>query len=311
MFHNRWIRISISIFFWSGITFFVAKSLQTLPSVSEIVTAVYSTNNPSFLLFAAFFFIVAMILRGARFYFLMNSHLPVKLTDSLCIYFWSFLVGAITPMRVGEGLRIAWARSEGMNMGNAANLWVLERLSDLVILAVITTCLFMTALNVISFEMALLISVCIIVCYVALIYFLNAHGFKAEIYLFKWLFKIIKRSEVKHLSNLDIGVFFLCTFFIWTSMVFVFYFAYGAYIVNLNFMIVILLLGIVNLSFLLALLPGNVVGYQMAAIFTLSLYGIPIETALSPAIVAHFLTYCIIFFLGVISRVILLKHYIR
>ena len=96
--------------------------------------------------------------------------------------------------------------------------------------------------------------------------------------------------------------FSLLTLLVWLMMGLTFYVAYGAFVENLSFHGAALLMGLVNLSFLLAFLPGNLVGYQSTAIFALGLLGVAPTIGLAASIVVYAITFLIIFVLGAVSR---------
>ncbi len=96
--------------------------------------------------------------------------------------------------------------------------------------------------------------------------------------------------------------FALLTFVIWLLMGLTFYVAYSAFVEDLSFHGAALLMGLVNLSFLLAFLPGNLVGYQSTAIFALGLLGVAPTVGLAASIVVYALTFLVIFVLGAVSR---------
>ena len=55
-------------------------------------------------------------------------------------YLALFAIGAITPLRMGEGVRLIWARRRGIATGEAVVVWLVERMADFAtLLAIVGT----------------------------------------------------------------------------------------------------------------------------------------------------------------------------
>ncbi len=85
-------------------------------------------------------FFCAMLARVSRFYFMMNSIVPLAKSDAAAIFFWSFFLGAISPFRAGESVRILWARQHGVDVTATAAIWIAERCADLYLITAISLC---------------------------------------------------------------------------------------------------------------------------------------------------------------------------
>ena len=109
--------------------------------------------------------------------------------------------------------------------------------------------------------------------------------------------------------SLDTGYFnaqlisrlLLSTLLIWCFMTLAFLAGYGAVLENLNLAQAMILVGAVNLSFLFAFAPGNIIGYQMAALSVFAYIAVPADTGLSSAILFHAVTLFILSAFGLLA----------
>ncbi len=85
----------------------------------------------------AVLFVVANLLRALRFGILVRSSVPVGWPAVLTTFPWLFMIGALTPFRLGEGLRAVWIRKYGGSSGEAIGFMVGERALDLLMLLVL------------------------------------------------------------------------------------------------------------------------------------------------------------------------------
>ncbi|WP_436640556.1 lysylphosphatidylglycerol synthase domain-containing protein [Microbaculum sp. FT89] len=83
--------------------------------------------------FAALFALATMM-RALRFGVLVRSSVAVGWPAVLTTFPWLFMIGALTPFRLGEGLRAVWIRKYGGSSGEAIGFMVGERAIDFLIL---------------------------------------------------------------------------------------------------------------------------------------------------------------------------------
>lgn len=118
---------------WVLLGVFLVRALDQMPAAEDWERLSTPEGLRAMGLFAACF-AAALVLRAVRFAFLTRLTLPVPLHQMLLAFPWLFLLGAITPFRLGEGMRVHWVRQQGGAGAAAFGNWAAERWSDLVVL---------------------------------------------------------------------------------------------------------------------------------------------------------------------------------
>lgn len=304
----RYARLLITLVFWGAIVYLLRKSFQSFPSFDEIANAISGNADPILLALGGAAFFCAMLARASRFYFMMNSLVHLERSKTAAIFFWSFFLGAISPFRAGESVRILWAREQGVDMTTAAAIWFTERCADLYTIATISLCSALMVFNHIPVDQGIALGGGLLALPLMVSCYLLHSPATIRIPLLTRLPNpITAKLDFMRSYSFLFGFAFL-TLLIWLLMGLTFYIAYSAFVENLSFQGAALLMGLVNLSFLVAFLPGNLLGYQSTAIFALGLLGVATTIGLAASIVVHALTFVIILALGALSRLKLAIH---
>ena len=75
-----------------------------MPTFDELANAISDNADPTLLALGGGLFFCAMLARVSRFYFMMNSIIPLARSDAAAYFFWSFFLGAISPFHAGESI---------------------------------------------------------------------------------------------------------------------------------------------------------------------------------------------------------------
>ena len=291
--------------FWGIIFYLLRQSFQSLPTFDEISSAISDNADLTLLALGASFFLFAMLARVVRFHFMMHSIVPFSRCEAAAIFCWSFFLGAISPFRAGESVRILWARQHGVDVTGTVAIWFVERSADLYTITTISLCSAMVVFDYLQVVQGIALGISLLSLPMVMMFYLLRSPTKIMIPLLARLPNTIaSRLDFMRSYRFLIGSALL-TFVIWLLMGLMFYFSYGAFVENLSFHGAAFLLGVVNLSFLLAFLPGNLVGYQSAAIFALGLLGVTPTIGLAASIAVYAVTFLVIFILGAVSRAML------
>lgn len=298
-------RLGFTVAVWTCLLALIWTSIDKLPSFAEVqVILVQSETSPQVLLAPAIFFLLAMLLRAFRFHYLLSNHIQLRRQETFCIFLWTFFIGAISPLRTGEGLRIIWLKNKKIGVKSVTLLWFVERLMDLILLLGITA---ISAMHAYGFIDDKTLAGLFVVGAAAFVFLLNLIEHQKCTRLGDAFRKIapllnanIDGPLVKSYATLG-----LLTIGIWVMMAAMFYLLYGIFLQDFHWSMVGFLLGAVNLSFLIVLLPGNVVGYQLAAVFALSMYNAPISQSLAASIVAQVMTFVLLGVIAFVARAFL------
>ncbi|MBW4710804.1 flippase-like domain-containing protein [Roseobacter sp. YSTF-M11] len=129
------IRIAIYVAIWIVLGLFLYASLDRLPSRSEWAEVIARGGGPAVAAFGAAFF-AAFVLRLLRFGVLTRRSVPVRWSGIIRAFPWLFMLGAVTPFRLGEGVRAHWVQRQGGSGVTAVGNWAAERWTDLILLVV-------------------------------------------------------------------------------------------------------------------------------------------------------------------------------
>jgi len=296
----------VALFFWAFVLWALLGRLQQLPNLAQVKADLSGELPLVQLLCGAGFFLGAMTFRTIRFCLLTRILGPVGRFDMGTTYLWSFMVGALTPMRLGEGVRIYWARQKGFSLSLASLMWLFERGVDLALLV----CMLGGSLAVVRgfipppvLYVFLPLSVAIAtVVFMACV--TNLDRLPVPEAVSRKLRQVKNDNAFKKLAGRrNAAAFIFFTLVIWLCMGGMFLSTYGAFLPSMTFVQALLLVSGVNLSFLLAFMPGNAVGYQIAVLAVFSILGEDASVGLSASIIIHGLTILLIVILGIAAKI--------
>ncbi|MEA1943241.1 MAG: lysylphosphatidylglycerol synthase transmembrane domain-containing protein [Pseudomonadota bacterium] len=309
----RWVAMALV---WAAALYLLNKTLLSRIDWGAVTTHAYTAGEMRGVMAFAACFLVAMALRALRFHLLMNALRPLALRDCVTIHLWGFAIGAITPMRVGEGVRLFWARRREIPVAQAVMVWVVERASDLAMLLAITGAA--TALVLLRRVMPDTLATGPVLALGAGLAVLTAAGLllaKPGLALAQRCAARLPAPVASQIASLGQGgrklvearvmaPFALLTLLVWAAMASAFFLGYSAFFGGLGPGGALLLLGLVNLSFLVAFLPGHVLGYHAVAAAVLTGFGAGPEQAAISSVVIHAVTISIVLLLGGIARLV-------
>ncbi len=301
------LRSILIIIFWVGIISLTFSRLGDIPTIDMIKVQL---DNPSTLLAIksfSIFFLIALTLRSLRFYIMLRHISEVGAFDIFTIFFWTFLVGAVSPLRLGEGTRLIWAKGKGVSLPKVIVAWLFERGSDLfVVISLVALGLLATIYDFLILELFVLVLV-LPLALMLIARYIFSH-FIRNGYIAEKLKSILGADKLKGIGEILLSTEYLLVIYltalIWLMMVCAFWFGYRELIPNLSLNACIILVGAINLAFFFTLLPGNAVGYQIAAVATLEPFAISPDSSLAAAIIIHSITLAILIFIGVFSRIL-------
>lgn len=307
------VRWGVIALVWAGAIYLLNRTLLSQIDWGAVATHGYTPAERFGVAAFVGCFLVAMALRALRFHLLMNALQPLPAKDCVTIHLWGFAIGAITPLRMGEGVRLIWARRRGIATGEAVVVWVVERMADFAtLLAIVGTAGAAVLLQrmipgigpgLIGLALAGLVALAAVALVVLVA--LARHSHRLQRHLPVPLARQVDtlgRGAGKLVRAHAMGRFALLTALIWTAMASAFWLGYSGFFDGLGPAGALLLLGLVNLSFLLAFLPGHVLGYHAVAAAVLAGFGASPEQAAISAIVIHAVTISVVLTLGGVAR---------
>ncbi|MEE4209835.1 MAG: lysylphosphatidylglycerol synthase transmembrane domain-containing protein [Parvularcula sp.] len=280
-------RIVVSIIAWTVLLVFLARSLSRLPSAEEWKAFLDADALKAFFFFALMF-TLALVLRAYRFGILMRQIAPLPWREIAAGFPWLFLIGAVTPFRLGEGMRGVWASKRGLSASAALGYWVAERMFDLIALSVITIAGFtLSARSPVEWPLLVVFLGAVAVFYVllwgrsawiaSLVGRLPTVGSRLKTLVLSFAF-----MQNARLHALTIGL----TLAIWIVMTTGFW---GAFTLLLDapvpFALALAVTGAVNFAALLSGAPANVGSFQAAVVVCFLAYGLSSEAGLMASVV--------------------------
>ena len=276
-----------------------------------------SRANYWWLLPNIFFVMFAMYQRAYRWYYMLLPVKPVKFSNLLAATCIGFMANNVLPLRLGEIVRaysLSYQDREVSKSASLATIFIERMVFDLVALLIIFGGVLTVTTRTIGDDMkqGLYIAILIALVGIALVAYLALRPEQAGNYLTKYLFfvpergKEIVRAVVKRFST---GLAFvtqgriatsvaLQTLFLWLCMGFSNYFVFLAFGFKLPLEASYFLLVVVSVSILIPSSPGFIGVYHVAAVLTLSQYGIGGDEAKAFALVLHAAQYIPITLMG-------------
>lgn len=255
-----YLKIFTKIVFWFLILFylykFIDKQSLNLKKINffEFKKSIY---------FFSLFFALSYFLRFIRFKISFSFKEKIIFQEIISPYSFTYLIGSISPMRVGDLYRVTWLNKYCSDKSFIFYHLVWERLFDFIIL-------------VIFFLLGTLIYNNDLIDY----FFNNYLIIILLISLLIFLFIVFKFFILKNINYSNIffsiknNLFLLFTsFLIWLSMLLAYYFFYKNVFLfsDISIFAVLILLSVCNLSFILSITPGNLIGFQAITLLVFSL----------------------------------------
>ena len=120
---NKWIFRSIGL-----ILFVIILSKLNLTKI----IALLSNINPFYLALALLLFIPLLVIKAMRWQLLMNAqNIEYSLKDSTIMYAAALYIGALTPGRIGDFIKVLYLKEDGYPFGKSFVTVLLDRLFDL------------------------------------------------------------------------------------------------------------------------------------------------------------------------------------
>lgn len=300
-----WGRLFVSFALWVAFLWLLFRMLGQLPSREEWLQFTGDGSARAVILFFTCFSL-ATFFRAIRFGYFLRTADRIPWPRIILDFPWLFLLGAITPFRLGEGYRAFWVRKLGGNPGSTLLYWAIERVYDLVILLIFLF-LGIRASGGLEFLMEvapdrrillLLVASIAAVALVAIALRNRRYGQAAQnqrIRLKTVLAKLFLPSV--HL------VMLLLSLLIWTCM-------FAAFFLPLKVLFgetppyyaILLTLAAVNLASLLTVAPGNIGSYQAAMVLSLASYGYDEHLAFMASVVLNAANLATVVLLGFAGR---------
>lgn len=297
------IRIAFYIVIWIILGFFLYASLDRLPSQSEWANVIAHGGGPAMAVFSLAFF-VAFVLRLLRFGAMTRRSVSVPWSEIVRAFPWLFMLGAVTPFRLGEGMRVHWVQRQGGSGLTAVGNWAAERWTDLIVLVVFLS-LGIAAVAVEGFGVAM----------IAVLMIMLVTG-----YLLIWfgrpmLMQIAGRlpvargaaqrliSSFDYMSDIRLhATIVLMTLLIWGFMTLGFWAALSL-ILDMPVPVALALgcVGAVNLIALVSAAPGNLISFQAAMVAVMTAWGYSAVDALLASILIQSTGLIIAITLGLLS----------
>jgi uncharacterized membrane protein YbhN (UPF0104 family) len=293
---------------WAALIYFLVRSLNRLPSLDEWGRFLHGDAISAGLVFGACF-LVCTALRTFRFGYLLRLSSPVPWREITLAFPWLFMIGAITPLRLGEGLRAVWIRQHGGASIDAIGYWFAERWTDLIMLAAFALIGIVAAPAVAGLGLwAWLVAGSMIAGYFVLWLVarpvLGRLGEKLPVGadLSGRFLNALRYMDSPKVHGAVVGL----TVAIWLILAFGFWVvlnaAFGG---GVSFAVALGCVAAVNLSAFLSVAPANLGSFQAAMIAMLALYGFGPETGFMAAVLIQGIGLVVTLVTGSVARVII------
>ncbi|MEM9580134.1 MAG: lysylphosphatidylglycerol synthase transmembrane domain-containing protein [Pseudomonadota bacterium] len=275
--------IAVQTVLWFGLLWFVWQSVEKLPGRAEIAAFAGAGALEALAAFAVLF-TLALVLRALRFGYLIRRVAPIGWREILVAFPWLFMIGAVTPFRLGDLVRAEWVRARGGDGPHTIGLWLAERATDM--LCLVTLGLVGMALTPAaeSYRPVLLtLTAGVLGAYVLLSL---SPLFERHIPVDS-LRRVLAGLSYLHHPREHLRIL-LASFVIWAVMTAAFW--VGLWLAldqPVPLAMALLCVTFVNLAALISAAPGNIGSFQAAAILSLGFFGIPAETALLVSSALH------------------------
>lgn len=274
-------KIVISVLIWALLMWFVLRSVGTLPGRAEWQEMLAQGGWRAFAAFGLCF-VTAMTLRALRFGYLIRKAALVPWRDIALAFPWLFMLGGVTPFRLGDAARAEWVRRRGGSGPHTLGLWVAERATDMLMLVTLGlgSLAFAPSTSALQTPLALLAGL-VLAIYVGLALVVGRDyggasraGWRRAVIEAASGFRYM-RQPGRH------AVVLVFTLAIWGVMGLGFWLGLSLALgQTVPVSMALLCMCAVNLAGVLSAAPGNIGSFQAAALMVLGLYGIGAEPAL-------------------------------
>ena len=277
-----------------------------------------SNIGPTMFLVTSSIYLSTFLLRGIRWKFILSKSINVKTIYSIKLVLFGFLINNILPLRAGEVAR-SYILSKNKKVSFTFTLFsvMIEKIFDIVVLVLIfifSSFFIGHTINAISNNFFYIEILSLITLFSVIIISGRKKILSRIIHFFtkhfsKKLSKKINESTDSILNALSFTrevsykhlFVWIFTFSIWIIEAIVFYIYFILMNINQNFFVALIVLVIVNIGIIIPSAPGYIGVFEWFFVFTLSLFMIDKETALSVAIIIHLTQYITIALAGLIS----------
>jgi len=301
----RHLKLLVSILIWGLLVFFLFKSLKKLPTNEEWVS--YMSQNMVKAIFSYVgCFLFAMTLRAIRFGYLLKQFVKVPWKDIFIDFPWLFLLGAITPFRLGEGYRAIWVRNYGDHSAAVIGLWVTERIADMGMLAFIL--LVSVGLNpntpnkwqfVFVFMATLCLSGYFILWLIVWLYQQN----KIKCFHSTQLYNLVSSMGALNTRKHHL-VLLSSTAVIWIAIVIGFWCVMSANASSNTLLFSSCSVALVNFAGIFSFIPGNAGGYQAVVVTAAPYFDYDVTTAFAASIILMSVALVLTIIVGTIFYII-------
>lgn len=269
---------------WIVIIWFFWRSLERLPTRQEIRTFIEQGAGAAMLAFAGFF-LLALGVRTLRFGYLLRKAAPLAWTEIARAFPWLFMIGAITPFRMGDVARAGWMRRQGGSGAHTIGLWIAERATDMLCLVIMGLWGLALAPKSESFRAPLiLLAICVLLGYLGLAVI--------ELLWNRWRNGRAATGVAGTVENMISGFAYMrnprlhgamlgLSLLIWTLMASAFWAGLTLTLgESATVSMALLCMVFVNFAALISAAPGNIGSFQAAFIVAVQFYGVSAEAGL-------------------------------
>ena len=306
---------------WIFIAVTVLREVENWPAAVDWRQLV-SVDRLGAALILVLCFTVATSLRALRWRHLLEGRFTASFSDFFLAFAWCFFAKTFTPFRAGEVLRPLWIKSQGGSASTAVGALLVERLVDVLILLSCVGLVVIVAGETASTFRVLggLLLVAVAGAYVATTLLVRPLGRFFERRLSS-RDRAGQRSSWRSLgaklfNEFVQGLWMLggwrshlrliaSTAAIWAVTAVGFHVLLQTFFPGLPWLASLAVMAAVNLSFFLALLPGNLGMYEMAAVLALAWFGIAGPQAIVASVGLHGTVLVATILWGLLARLIL------
>lgn len=298
---------------WAVLIGFVVRSVGRMPSHEDWASFAQRGALPGASIFAVCF-LIALTMRAYRFGFLIRVLVSLNWRTIAYAFPWLFMLGAVTPFRLGDVARADWVRRRGGSAATTLGLWLAERATDSIILICLAAT--GTALAPVSvLQPAVLWGLLAVVGGGYLALWLANDQLQSALCLLPrigaTLAEVVGGFQYMKHSHLHFGIIALSVA-IWGVMALGFWGATNLTLgLDLPLGAALLCVSTVNLAAIISAAPGNLGSFQAAFIASLALYGVSAADALMASAVLQGTGLTITLLMGAVSRLAMFTNQSR
>lgn len=253
-------------------------------------------------------FSLIFLVRAAKWKLIADNFVQVSFSQIFHLTVIGFFVNNFFPARIGEIARgLVLSAKTGIGKGTAFSTVVVDRITDTIsILAIFFLSLFFVK-SVPSFISDSAVLLLIVTIAVVAVFVFSSQSFLLFKPLLLWL-PVRGKNFARELSTAthllkkrkSVLVWFF-SLLVWVLYIPLYYYILAGLGVSLGFWQLVVVVSISSLSAMIPSSPGHVGTFEAAAIFSLQLFGVDINTAASFAVISHIVSYVSTTVLGFIA----------